>query len=553
MDVEFGGIMNACLKKNKGFLALAVLMGAVSAIAAAFVSIILQWILDVALNGDLEGFEKMIAGIAIYMAALCLMGFVEALCGKILLRNVTKDLRDRIFRGVMSKGPEEYYKCNSADYLSMIVNDVKLIEENFLIPLLLSIQMIALFLATLAILCYLSPLITAILIGFLLLMFLVPALLGKALQKRQNFYSEELARFTAKAKDFLSGYEVIRSFSIGGHILSKYRKENSNTVNAKFRADRLVAVNESLADMLSTLSVVVVVFVAAYMVLRGNITAGTLLALIQLSGTFSTPVLVIMQSFPKMAGMKPILNKVEALCTQENKSSVANAAASVRFQKGISFECVKFGYEDDHAILKGINLEIEPNKKYAMLGDSGCGKTTVIRLLTGYSDRYQGHICYDGKEVRQMNQRELSQQIAVIHQNVYLFDTDIYQNICLEEKFSEEDLNLALQKSGVAGFLSQMEEGIHTKVGENGSRLSGGQRQRIAVARALIRKTPILVLDEGTSAVDQKTACAIERELLKEKELTLITITHHMQIELKNQYDRIFYMDKGVICTPDCE
>lgn len=549
MNIEVGGVMKRCLKENRGFLVLSVVLGAVSAVGAAFVSILLQRILDVALNGDLEGFGRLISAIAAYMAALCLVGFAEALCGKILLRNVTKDLRDRIFQGAMGKAPEEYYKGNSADYLSAIVNDVKIIEENFLIPLLLSVQMVALFLATLAILCCLSPLITVILVIFLLLMFLIPALLGKALQKRQSLYSEELAHFTAKAKDFLSGYEVIRNFSIGGRILKKYRKENANTANAKFHADRLVAVNESLADMLSTLSIVVVVFVAAYMVLQGTITAGTLLALIQLSGTFSTPVLVILQNVPKMAGVKPILNKVKDLCLVETGGSSTNEAAPVRFQKSLTFESVKFGYEDNRDILRGVDLEIEPKKKYALLGDSGSGKTTIIRLMTGFSDRYDGHIRYDGKEVRQMSRSELSQQIAVIHQNVYLFDTDIYQNICLDEKFSEEQLGWALEKSGVAGFLRNMEDGIHTKVGENGSRLSGGQRQRIAVARALIRRTPILVLDEGTSAVDQKTACAIEGELLREKELTLITITHHMQQDLRPYYDRVFYMDRGIICS----
>ena len=100
-------------------------------------------------------------------------------------------------------------------------------------------------------------------------------------------------------------------------------------------------------------------------------------------------------------------------------------------------------------------------------------------------------------------------------------------------------MTLHWKKSGVSRFLDSLEEGIHTKTGENGGRLSGGQRQRVALARAIIRKTPLLILDEGTSAVDQKTACAIEKQLLKEEELTLITITHHMQPELEVMYDRI--------------
>ncbi|MCQ4636931.1 ABC transporter ATP-binding protein/permease [Anaerovorax odorimutans] len=534
--------MKLCVGKDKGILTLSVVLGAVSAVAAAFVSIILQRIVDVAVKGDVDGFSKLIIGIAVYMVALCLIGFAEALCGKVLLRNVTRNLRDRIFQGVMGKTPEEYYRSNSADYLSMIVNDVKLIEENFLVPLLLSVQMVALFLATLAILCYLSPLITVILIFFLLLMFLVPALLGKALQKRQEAYSEKLAVFTAKAKDFLSGYEVIRGFSIGGHILKKFRRENRQTANGKFRADRLVAINESLADMLSTLSIVVVVFVAAYMVLKGRITAGTLLALIQLSGTFSTPVLVIMQNFPKMTGMKPILKKLEQLCAEEPKTGPDKEPENeeaISFDRGLELESVKYGYEEGNDVLRGVDLQIEPKKKYAFLGDSGCGKTTLTKLMTGYSNRYEGSIRYDGREVREMNGRQLSSLISVIHQNVYLFDTDIYQNICLDESFSEEELRRALDRSGVAGFLDQLDDGIHTRVGENGNRLSGGQRQRVAVARALIRRTPILILDEGTSAVDQKTACAIERQLLEEKDLTLITITHHMQEELRERYDRI--------------
>lgn len=537
--------MKLCKKKDKVLLFISVLMGAVNAVAIAFVSLVLQRIVDVAMRGDEKSFWRLFIIIMIYMAGLCLMGFAEAMCGKVLLRNVTKHLRKRIFDGVMTKSPDAYFESNSADYLSAIVNDVKMVEENYLIPLLMCTQMIALFFATLGILCYLSPIVTAILVAFLFLMFLVPILFGKALQKRQDEYSEQIAVFTAKTKDFLSGYEVIRGFSIGKNIQKKYQMANRETSQAKFRVDKLAAVNESLADMLSTLSTVIIVFVAAYMVLKGHATAGMLLALIQLSATFTTPVLVIMQNIPKITGMKPVLKKLETLCEAKTEERDMTDTTPITFTDRLELKAVSFAYEEGKDILKGINMTIKSGRKYVLHGESGCGKTTLLKLLTGYSRNYGGSIKYDGKEVREMHPEEISRMVSVIHQNVYLFDTDIWQNICLDETFEQKEWDKALKVSGVSRFLGQMEDGMHTRTGENGNRLSGGQCQRIAVARALIRNTPILILDEGTSAVDKETARAIEKDLLEEKDLTLIVVTHHMLDELKLYYDGIISMENG--------
>lgn len=539
--------MQVCMKKNRFILVLSVLLGAVNAVGIAFVSLILQRVVDIAMQGDETGFWRLFGVILLYIGCLGVFGFAEAFCGKVLLRNVTKSLRTRIFEGVMEKKPAEYYNSNSADYLSAIVNDVKMVEENYLMPLLLSSQMIVLFFATLIILFYLSPMVTGILIGFLLLMFLVPAIFGKALQKRQDRYSEMMALFTAKSKDFLSGYEVIRGFFIGRYIQKSFQEENDKAVKAKFSSDRLNAVNESLAGILSTLSSIIVIFVAAYMVLKGNITVGTLLALIQLSSTFSLPVLTIMQNLPKITGMKPVMERLDKLCTYEREPEYCSIASPAQFNNRLEVEEVIFGYEQNQNILNGLSINIEAGKKYAVLGDSGCGKTTLIKLLTGYSKLYEGNIRYDGKEVRDISTAEFSRLVAEIHQNVYLFDTNIYQNICLDEHFSEEEWRNALENSGINRFADKMEAGIYTKVGENGNRLSGGQRQRVAVARALIRKTPILILDEGTSAVDQQTACEIEKDLLEKTGLTLITITHHMIEELREYYHTVVYMEQGKV------
>lgn len=538
--------MKLCKPTDRLLLVGAMIVGGINAALAAFVSIVLQKIIDVATQKDWNGFTGFIPIMLVYLLGLGIMGFLEAYCGKLLIRNVSVHLREKIFRGVLSRNPVSYSSHNTADYLSALVNDVKLIEENYLVPFLLCSQMIVLFLTTLGILFYLSPVVTGILIFFLLLMFLVPILLGRILQKRQDAYSEQIALFTSKAKDFLNGYEVIRGYSMHSYIFTRYHKINRETARKKFSADSLMAVNECFSDILSSLSVIVIVFVSAYLMLIGHITMGTLLALIQLSSMFVTPVVMLTQNLPKISSMRPVWKHIETYMQETEAGELPQETLHLdSFSQNLTCSHVSFSYGEGQPVLQDLDLQIFPGKKYALLGDSGCGKSTLIKLLTGYSMDFQGAITYDGLSVKELPSYHLNRMVCVIYQNVFLFDADILQNICLGQTFSETELHTALEKSGVAQFLPSLEQGIHSQVGENGRNLSGGQKQKIALARALLRHTPILIIDEGTSAVDQQTAYEIEERLLREPGLTVLTITHHMNDQLIQYYDQILHMEGG--------
>lgn len=528
--------------KDRQLLGGTILLGGLSSLLAAFVSIFLQRVIDVAVAGEIREFYRVLGGMAAFLLAFGVISFSEALLGKILLRNVTRYLRGRVFKGVMKQDPKEYTAQNTADYLSALVNDVKLVEDNYLVPLLLCFQMAVLFLATLGILLYLSPLVTFILLLFLVLLFAVPALMGKKLQERQDAYSAQLSSFTAAAKDFLNGYEVIRGYSALHCILGRFHKVNKDTADKKFAADRLMAVNESFSDIFSSLTVIVIVFVAAWQMMQGKVSMGTLLALIQLSGTFVTPVVILMQNIPKIQGIKPVMEHLAELMDisrNEGEDSSRQEYEMQGLQDAIRCTDLTFSYADDQKVLEHEDFLFEAGKKYAVVGQSGCGKSTLIKLLTGYFRDFQGQIEIDGHSLKEMPQEEINRRIAVIHQNVFLFDTDIRDNICLGRQYSDEEIHKALMESGMEDFLAGMEGGIDSKVGENGQLLSGGQRQRIAVARALIRRTPVLILDEGTSAIDRETAFEIEKRLLERRELTVITITHHMDERLEGEYDGI--------------
>lgn len=535
--------MKGSIKKHSILFLVTIVLNVITAIASVMIAKLLQRVIDVAMNGDMSEFQRVLIVSIGYILALGFLNYLYSYFSKKLIYKVIRQFREKIFMGILRHRTEDFTTVNSADYISALTNDTKLVEDNFLLPLLVTLQYGVMFLVTSVLLIKISPLITGCLFVALLFMFVLPSMIGQGLQAKQNEFSNRLAEFTTALKDYFSGFEVIKSYQMENRIKSKFRNKNDVSMKAKFGVDKLLALNEGVSGILAYITQFAGLFIGAYFIIQGKLSAGTLVALVQLSGTFISPVMMIFQNIPKIQGTKPILQRLREM--EQYASDDQSGCRIPTFQKEIRVKDLKFSYEGNREVFRDLNLSFEKGKKYAIVGKSGCGKSTLMRLIAGQLSGYEGEVRFDGDEINNLNREELESMISLISQNVYMFDETVKDNITLYEKFDEKEMKRALVLSGVIDFLDKLPENMDTQVGENGSNLSGGQRQRIAVARALIRNKNILVLDEGTSAVDKMTAHEIESRLLAMKELTLFTITHNLNEELLANYDQVLFMDEG--------
>lgn len=536
--------MKQYIMKQKGLLAIAILFGTIFSVGSTLVALILKDVIDVAISGDISRFISIVIQTTIYIFALGVCYWLYATFSKKFICKVTKLLRNAVFDGIFKKNISDFRTVNSADYLSALTNDVKNVEENYFVPLLLCLQNIIVFVASLAVMIYLSPLVMLCLFVAVILLIALPSLFQTAIQNRQDSFSKNQSNFTVAIKDFLSGFEVIRSYQMNSHTVKTFGEKNNTVYTAKYALDKMVAAVEGLSTVLGIMVQCSVLFVSAYLIITGELTAGALVGLVQVSGTIVAPIQVLSQSIPQIQGSKPIIERLNNLVNYKDDAFVGTTPPT--FEAAITVRDLQFGYVQEQKIIQGIDFSFQKGKKYAVIGKSGCGKTTLINLLSGYYAKYDGEVLYDGVDIRKLDIEKLNQMSSVIHQNVYMFDESIQNNICLHKQIAPTALQKALDMSGVTMFLGE-EKTLDTYVGENGNNLSGGQRQRVAVARALVQGKPILILDEGTSAVDMQTAYDIESQLLKINELTVITITHSLNQALLANYDQVIFMENGAV------
>lgn len=533
------------LKQNKFLLFFSILFSIISSLSYVFIAILLQKIMDTVMAKDIKSFTKILIFSIVYFILLGIFLYLQSLFSKKIICNIIKTMRFKLFDGILNHNIEDYNKENTAYYISIINNDIKLIEDNYLLPLFEIIQYSVIFIASFGLMIYFDLIVTICVIIAILLMIIIPSIFGGMLEKRQNAFSQHLSSFTNILKDLLSGFEIIKSYSMKPYVISKFDKSNNTTINSKYSVDKLVAINEGISATLALFVQIFVIFLSAYFIIIGRTTVGGLLGMVQVSSNLSNPLLMIFANIPKLKSVTSIIEKLNNYSTYSDSHILECKIPT--FQKKISIEKLSFSYHNNKEILHDISLNIIRGKKYAIVGKSGCGKTTLIKLLLGYYSNYKGSIYYDENELSQLNMEHIHELSSMIHQNIYIFNETILDNICLHKSYSEIELNKTLEKSGMSQFISQLPNQLLYKVKENGSNLSGGQKQRIAVARALIRNKPLLVLDEGTSAIDMQTAYDIESSLLYIKDLTLLTITHNMKKEVLELYDNIIFMENGKI------
>lgn len=240
------------------------------------------------------------------------------------------------------------------------------------------------------------------------------------------------------------------------------------------------------------------------------------------------------QQLAAMRAVEPIFEKFETLEISTEKSSEKIPTVL----SGIELEQVGYAYGDKQ-VLEKVDASFELRKKYAIVGASGSGKTTLLNILNGKLTDYSGSVQFSGNELNQLSGRELREHILYMDQIPYLFHGTVRENITLGETYTDEELAKVLKASSLEEVVANLPLGLDTDIGEAGRLLSGGQRQRVALARGFLRGKKIILLDEGTSSLDEKSALEIEQQLLANEDLTVLMITHQLREAIRSKLDKV--------------
>lgn len=515
------------------------------ALASICFDFIMGFIVDIFASGQVE---KFIPIVTVTIALIIIMFFTEYLDGLVMsnyIKNTVNYLRCDVFSKLMNKDIKDFSLDNSGKYISVLYNDIKLIEDNFLNNIFLVISSLLSFLISLCALFYISPYIVIFISIFGVLGFIIPNALSKKLVIEKNEYSKNLEEITSVTKDLFSGFEVIKGFNISKKINKIFVKNSLNVENSKRKCSILEAIIKGFSLAFSVTIYLGVLILGGYLMYKKSISVGTAIIIIQLSTHIVGPVKTSISLINQIKSVSLIGKKVEDILNVNNESEESEEIKS--FRDCIDVKNLNFSYTKERNALKNINLKFERNKKYAIVGESGCGKSTLIKLIMRYYNEYEGKITIDNKDLNKIYSSDLYKTISMIQQNVFMFDDSIKENIRLFSNYSDESVIESCKRSGIMGLINRLEDGIDSLVGENGNKLSGGEKQRIAIARALINETKILILDESTSALDNETAYSLEKSLLNLENLTMIVVTHKLIKNLLTDYDEIIVMKDGMV------
>ncbi|MBD8045884.1 ABC transporter ATP-binding protein [Clostridium sp. N37] len=384
----------------------------------------------------------------------------------------------------------------------------------------------------------------------ILILSLIPILLSKifinTLQKYKKLYSDSLKEFTIKIKDIFLGFEVIRNFNLKNIIKKDFNKYNINVENTNYKTKKVECVVTNINDIAGLSIFLINYLIGAYLVVKGNLTIGTMMTAMQLMNYIINPLSSFTTLISRIKSVELIYNELDKNMFND-KLNNNKLISKDNFNDKIQLQNLSFQYTEGSPILKEINFNIEIGKKYALVGESGCGKSTIAKLLLNYYDNYKGNILIDKVELSTIKKTDLNNLISIINQDVFLFNDTIKNNICLYRNYDDSKLNNIIKLSGLEKMINNLPDAVDHLIDENGKNFSGGEKQRIAIARALIRDTPILILDEATGALDNKISFDIENILLNLSNITSITITHKINNEIMNKYNEIIVIRNGVV------
>lgn len=531
--------MKALLLKRKWAFMVYILASCLFIVSDLLYMSLSSMIFDALEKGSLTLFiNRIVLGILI-LGTMSALYFTSRFLRIGYMRNVLLDIRMEAFKTILKMSPRQFSKISKENYVSRLTNDINLIEENFFRSLLNFISGLGLYVLGLIILLVMDRTLAVGIFIISLIVYFVCKLFLKRTEQLQEEVSTENEKFTLNMSNTFNGLEIIKLGNIEDKFLDKNKQEVSRVEHRKFVFNNFSEVQQNVLLFASYLVMVGVVWHLGLCIAEG-MALGSAVFLFQLSNQV---VFRTMDTFPLLNVIRSS-SKIYDKLTQIEEQVELEGQQPFHFNQSMMLMNVSFGYEQDKPLLKNISLRIDKGKKYLIKGASGSGKSTLLKMLEMIYDDYEGTIQVDGVDYKSISSKDFNDKVAVIDQDVFLFEDTIENNISLYKPLNDEIMEKAITGAGLEDFIGEKEEGLQTAILENGKNLSGGQRQRIAIARAIAKEAELLFVDEGTASLNEKLGREIEKVFLSLPQ-TVIAISHRYYEGVSERYDYVLELQGG--------
>ncbi len=502
---------------------------------------------DVIKDGQLALLKGLLIGIVIVGIGRCVFGYFKEYTFDTLASKIGSQIRKDLFDHVQTLSIRFFHNTNTGELMARVKDDVDKIWNVLGFVGMLIIEVTVHVCSVLYCMFYLNWRLAFLPLFVMMACGIIAIVMERKLDYIYEEISEENAVLTTVAEENLAGVRTVKAFAREKHEIMKFLSHNNRYYDLNIQQSNVLVKYNPYFSFVGKLLPVLVTVLGGIEVLNGRMTLGALVAFVDYSGNCTWPMEMMGWLSNELSAATASYKKIKKIYNQ--KPEIINAERTEKLEEvsgTITFDHVNFAI-DGQEILKDISFSLQAGKTLGIMGETGSGKSSVINLLQRFYDVTDGAICLDGVDIRNLTLKQLRSSIAVVQQDVFLFSDTIEENIKMGQRktLSLEHVRSAAHSAQARDFVEKLDEQYETVIGERGVGLSGGQKQRISIARALAKQSPVLVLDDSTSALDMETEHEIQKELNVLKGITKIVVAH--RISAVRNADEIIYLENGQI------